>query len=134
MKKFYYDGTAKQLPPLKSNDIVRFKHNNSWKQTVGVGSHFKPRSYTIQAIDGMILRRIRCHLKKLYEQMPANILHWYDDNDESSTVTQQAVYPQTMVNMSDNLAAASPVVPPIIKKRSRYERLIRPPIRYGEDI
>ena len=26
-QKFYYDRTAKRLSPLKSNDVVRFKHN-----------------------------------------------------------------------------------------------------------
>ena len=133
-QKFYYDRTAKQLPPLKSNDVVRFKHNNSWKQAVVVGSHFTPRSYIIQTTNGTILRRNRRHLKKSYEQTPPNISHWYDDDDESSTVTQQVLCLQTMANISHNSATASPVVPPIIKKRSRYGRLIRPPVRYAEDI
>ena len=131
-QKFYYDRTAKRLPPLKSNDVIQFKHNNSWKQTVEVGSHFTLRSYAIQTTDGTILRRNRRYLKKSYEQIPPNISHWYDDNDESSTVTQQ-----TMANMSDNSAMATPVVPvvpPLIEKRSRYGRLICPPVRYSEDI
>ena len=131
-QKFYYDRTAKQLPPLKSNDVVRFKHNYSWKQAVVVGSHFTPRSYTIQTTNGTILRRNRRHLKKLCHQIPPNISHWYDDDDESSTVTQQ-----TEANMSDNSAMAKSVVPvvrPLIEKRFRYGRLIRPPVRYVEDM
>ena len=71
-------------------------------------------------------------MKKSYKQIPPNISHWYDDDDESSTVTQQ-----TVANMSDNSAMATqvvPVVPPLIEKRSRCGRLIRPPVRYGEDI
>ena len=121
-QKFYYDRTTKRLLPLKSNDVVRFKHNNSWKQAVVVGSHFTPRSYTIQTTNGT----------KSYEQIPPNISHWHDDDDESSTVTQQ-----TVANMSDNSAMATPVVPvvpPLIEKGSRFGRLIRPPVRYGEDI
>ena len=131
-QKFYYDRIAKQLLPLKSNDVVRFKHNNSWKQAVVVGSHFTPRSYTIRTTNGTILRRNRRYLKKMYEQIPPNISQWHDDDDESSTVTQQ-----TVVNMSDNSAMALPVVPvvpPLIEKRSRYGRLIRLPVRYGEDM
>ena len=36
-QKFYYDRTAKELPPLKSNDVVRFMHKDSWKQAVASG-------------------------------------------------------------------------------------------------
>ena len=111
---------------------MRFKHNKSWKQAVVVGSHFAPQSYTIQTTDGTILRRNRHHLKKSYEQIPPNISHWYDDDNEGSTVIQQ-----TVADMSDNLAMATPVVPvvpPLIEKRSRYGRLIHLPVRYGEDI
>ena len=46
------------------------------------------------------------------------------------TMMKVPITQQTVANMSDNLAIATPVVPPIIEKRFRYGRLVR----YGEDI
>ena len=62
-QKHYYDKTAKSLPELKSNDVVRYPGNKSWEPAVVVGKHASPRSYDIRTAQGTQLRRNRRHLK-----------------------------------------------------------------------
>ena len=92
-QKYYYDKTAKQLPPLKPNDVVRFKHKSYWKPAVVMGIHSSPRSYTIRTTDGTFIRRNRRHLKKTDEQRPPSESYWYEEDQDSSggTLSQQQV-------------------------------------------
>ena len=134
-QKYYYDKTAKQLPPLKPNDVVRFKHKSYWKPAVVIGIHSSPRSYTIRMTDGTVIRRNRRHLKKTDEQRSPSESYWYEEDQDSSSSTlsqqQQVVLPQTMDGMS-NTSTTVPVPPPV-ERRSRYGRIIRPPVRYGDE-
>ena len=125
-QKYYYDKDAKRLPPLKPKDVVRFIYKAFWKPAVVIDIHSAPRSYIIRTADGTILRRNRRHLRKTYEQRPADQSYWYDD-DESETVSQQTVPPCDTTTTSTAVSLASPV-----ERRSRYGRLIQPPVRYGD--
>ena len=127
-QKYYYDKDAKQLPALKPKDVVRFKYKAFWKPAVVIDTHSAPRSYIIRTADGTILRRNRCHLRKTYEQRPADQSHRYDD-DETEIIPQQTVPPHDTTTTSIAISSAPPS-----ERRSRYGRLIRPPVRYGDEM
>ena len=127
-QKYYYDKDAKQLPALKPKDVVRFKYKAFWKPAVVIDTHSAPRSYIIRTADGTILRRNRRHLRKTYEQRPADQSHWYDD-DETEIIPQQTVPPHDTTTTSIAISSAPPS-----ERRSRYGRLIRPPVRYGDEM
>ena len=71
-------------------------------------------------------------MRKTHEQKPADQSYSYDD-DISETIPQQTVAPHEMTSMSNTLTAVSSSAPPI-ERRSRYGRLIRPPVRYGDEM
>ena len=99
-----------------------------------MGIHSSPCSYTIRTTDGTVIRRNRRHSKKTDEQRPPSESYWYKEDQDSSGGTlsqqQQVVVLQTMDGMS-NTSITVPVPPPV-ERRSRYGRIIHPPVRYGD--
>jgi len=61
-----------EVPPLKLNDAVRYRHGSIWKLARVISDHTAPRSCVIQAAEGMILRQNRHHLKKKNEAVVVN--------------------------------------------------------------
>ena len=66
-QKSFYDRTAKQLPPLSSNDTVRIEEPGGWKTKATVLQEVAPRSFTVRTEEGQIFRRNRCSLLKTPE-------------------------------------------------------------------
>ena len=79
-QKYYYDRSAKSLPELKPNDVVRFPGNKSWEPAVVVSKHPSPRSYDIKTAQGTYLRRNRRHLRKTVELSPPPATGFIDDD------------------------------------------------------
>ena len=60
--------------------------------------------------------------------MPADQSHWHD-NDETEIIPQQTVPPHDTITTSIAMSSAPP-----IERRSHYRWLIRPPVRYGDEM
>ena len=124
-QKHYYDKTAKSLPELKSNDVVRYPGNKSWEPAVVVGKHASPRSYDIRTAQGTQLRRNRRHLKKTVELPPPAPTTFIDDDVETTDTDcpPPVTNPQQVVDQQDGTN----------ERRSRSGRIIRRPVRYCDD-
>ena len=123
-QKGYYDRSSKVLLPLKPKDSVRYKHGSIWKPAIVISNHTAPRSYIIQ---GMILRRNRCHLKRTNEHV--KIASSYVDDDIVGNITSE----RPVDNHSQNADSGPVPCSNVTERRSRYGRLIKPPIRYQGD-
>ena len=66
-QKFYYDRTAKTLPPLQPNEVARMHKNNIWQKVQVKNETAAPRSYIVQGENGRLYRRNRKHLMKSRE-------------------------------------------------------------------
>ena len=126
-QKSHYDRSSKVLLPLKPKDSVRYKHGSIWKPAIVISNHTAPRSYIIQTSNGMILRRNRCHLKRTNEHV--KIAPSYDDDDIDGNITSE----RPVDNHSQNADSGPVPCSNVTERRSRYGRLIKPPIRYQGD-
>ena len=124
-QKHYYDKTAKSLPELKSNDVVRYPGNKSWEPAVVVGKHASPRSYDIRTAQGTQLRRNRRHLKKTVELPPPAPTTFIDDDIETTDADcpPPVTNPQQVVDQQNGTN----------ERRSRSGRIIRRPVKYCDD-
>ena len=61
-QKHYYDMTAKPSSPLKENDSVRIRQNNTWVPARVTHPVTTPRSYIVSTPSGQEYRRNRRHL------------------------------------------------------------------------
>lgn len=61
-----YNATAKDLPVLNNNDVVRVR-KEKWDTTARVSEQVGPRSYVVQTQGGNYIRRNRRHLLKVNE-------------------------------------------------------------------
>ena len=120
-QKLQYDKSAKLLPPLQANDVVRYLNGSSWAQATVIKQHSTPRSYIIKTANGTLLRRNRKHLRKSAESEPKPVSPLEDD-EEFALVNGQSPF----VNSNDGRVNTTPVVT-ASEQRSRYGRLIRPP-------
>ena len=86
--KEFYDRGAKQLPPLKEGDSVRFRKTGDKHLAPAVvkGEHEAPRSYVIADGTGKEYHRNRRQIH-LTEEPPTTISEYL--NDESDSVTDQ---------------------------------------------
>ena len=58
-QKKHYDQTAKNLPPLQPDDVVRYQGKQSWEPAVVLNHYPASRLYNIKTADGTLLRRNR---------------------------------------------------------------------------
>ena len=125
-QKGTYDKRAKPLPRLHPNETVRYRMGKTWRQATVVSEHSSPRSYRIQTPQGTIMRRNRCHLRQVKEPFaPSDDIDDYFDDDFISSTASHAPGPD------DTPAPEEPIQ--LGERRSRYGRVIRPPIRYRDD-
>ena len=121
-QKRLYDQGAKPLASLQPND-VRYQAGKVWKPAVIISEHSSPRSYNIQTSEGTILRRNRHHLRRTKETLVpcADYDDYYDDelDIDITSGTQQPNEPLQQTELSQPC-----------ERRSRYGRVIRPPLRY----
>ena len=126
-QKHFYDRGTKPLSSLQPNEVVRYQAGRIWKPAVVINKHPNPRSYNIRTPQGSVLRRNRCHLRQTKETFTPS-----DDTDD-----YYDEYPGTDTPSGPELATNEP--PPCdesnqsAERRSRYGRLIRPPVRYPDD-
>ena len=120
-QKYYYDRSAKSLPELKPNDVVRFPGNKSWEPAVVVSKHPSPRSYDIKTAQGTYLRRNRRHLRKTVELSPPPATGFIDD--DFAGASRNSPMPQAIPQPADQCADTP-------ERRSRSGRVIRLPARY----
>ena len=103
------------------------KHGNIWKPGVVLRAHKTPRSYIIKTDDGTVLRRNRRHLRQTKE-VTTTLRNSNIDDDVGDTVVND-----TPKATSDQPSSALPLTD-ISGTRSRYGRIIRPPLRYGDQV
>ena len=86
--KEFYDRGAKQLPPLKEGDSVRFRKpgDKHLAPTVVKSEHEAPRSYVITDETGKEYRRNRRQIH-LTQESPTTLSEYL--NDDSDSVTDQ---------------------------------------------
>jgi len=124
VQKSQYDKRTKPLSELKPGDTVRYQVNRSWKPATVVSKHDSPRSYNIRTHQGTILRRNRYHLKQSKETINSHEDSYFFDDDygtSNSPDVQQPVPPPQPISSQSG------------ERRSRYGRVIRPPIKYQND-
>ena len=126
-QKYRYDKQAKPLSNLQPKDVVRYQTGRTWKPAIVISNHSSPRSYNIQTSQGTILRRNRYHLKPTKETFSP-----CDDTDDylDDEIDNNASTPDPQLS---NEAPQSNEPPQTGERRSRYGRVIRPPVRYRDD-
>ena len=84
--KEFYDRGAKQLPPLKEGDSVRFRKpgDKHLAPTVVKGEHEAPRSYVITDETGKEYRRNRRQIH-LTQEPPTTLSEYLNDDSDSVT-------------------------------------------------
>ena len=125
-QKKHYDKTAKNLPTLQPDDVVRYQGKQSWEPAVVLSHHPAPRSYNIKTADETLLRRNRRHLKKTIENPPdvtTNLDDSFTIEDSAPAVNNQMPHPEQ----------PSARVPTCNEKRTRSGRIVRPPARFCDD-
>ena len=127
-QKRYYDKKAKNLPPVKPNDTVRYQGKQTWEPAVVLNCHSAPRSYNIKTAKGRVLRRNRRHLKKTSED-PHNVTITIDDpfTTEDSPSAANQTPPVVSVEPPHSRLTS------VHEERTRSGRVIRPPTRYPDD-
>ena len=124
----YYNKQSKTLSQLKSNDVVRVKHGNQWEK---VNTHTKPCSCIIKTADG----RNRRHLRHTNEDITMVNSDYIDDGNDivnNAETSQNTTYSSPEI-MSDQQSNSVPLVT-TSETRSRYGRIIRPPLRYHDQV
>ena len=121
-QKNQYDKHTKSLPTLKSDDVVRHQTSTSWEPATIVQRHSTPRSYDLITARGNIIRRNRRHLKRTREIRPEVVVPVIDDIPESTNLFPQ---PPGLMPMLVNSLQKS--------VRTRSSRLVKPPVRYGDN-
>ena len=125
-QKKHYDKTAKNLPTLQPDDVVRYQGKQSWEPAVVLSHHPAPRSYNIKTADGTLLRRNRRHLKKTIQNPPdvtTNLDDSFTIEDSAPAVNNQMPHPEQPPAR----------VPTCNEKRTRSGRIVRPPARFCDD-
>lgn len=69
-QKLFYDRTAKQLPPLVTDDTVRIEDHDGWKTKAIVLEEVAPKSFNVLTENGQVVRRNRRSLLKTSETYP----------------------------------------------------------------
>ena len=69
-QKWYYDRSARSLPPLKPGDTVHVRRHNSWEPGIVTSIDRNPRSYWVDHGYAHNIRRNRQHLLKTGEALP----------------------------------------------------------------
>ena len=117
---------TKSLPPLKSDDVVRYQTSTSWEPAVIIQRHSTPRSYNLVTTSGRTIRRNRRHLKLTQDVTPEVTLPIYDDDVPIFTnPSQQSPRPAPTSNANTSQQTA--------EKCTRSGRLVKPPQRYGNN-
>ena len=125
-QKKHYDKTAKNLPILQPDDVVRYQGKQSWEPAVVLSHHPAPRSYNIKTADGTLLRRNRRHLKKTNEDPP----------DVSTNLDDSFIIEDSAPAVNNQMPPMEPPparVPPSTEKCTRSGRTVRPPARFRDD-
>ena len=134
-QKYYYDrANSKSLPPVQEGDVVCYRKNKMWNNSVISHVRNEPHSYVVGNEHG-VLRRNRRHLYKTNLKPPVFIKchssHCYQGNrsvQSSNVVNYQTDSP---IRGSDtrlfNFTSESPH-----RSTSRYGRPIRFPAKYRD--
>jgi len=129
----YYNRTAHELPPLQSNEEVRFKKTpkSEWEPAIVVERHDTPRSYVVKTEDGGVYRRNRKHILK----MKGNTLQQQSDDldtDVEPSCTGIAEKPEDDLNKQEDYTESTHVSeqPSLPLRVSSFGRLIKPNPRY----
>ena len=109
-------------------DSVRYRVNKVWKPATVIKRHESPRSYYIQTNHGTAIRRNRYHLKWINEAVAPT----RDSIDDECSVDTSDNQPSPQVPPPPELSQPDEPLQPD-ERRSRYGRIIRPPIRYQTD-
>ena len=123
-QKSFYDRGTRPLSSLQPNEVVRYQTGKMWKPAVVINKHPNLRSYNIQTPQGTVLRRNRRHLRPTKETFaPSDDTDDYCDDD---LVINTPSDPQ----MPTNEPPTHDEPDQLTERRSRYGRLVRPPVRY----
>ena len=127
----YFNRQSKPLNELKTNDVVRLKHGNRWKKAVVLSKHTAPRSYILKTVDGAVLRRNRRHLRHTKESFTV-VNDDYIDDDESHTCEGEISQSTENYQVTSDQSNTAMPLTNMSETRTRYGRIIRPPLRYRD--
>ena len=115
---YYYDQHVKSLPPLSSNDVVRYQNSTTWEPAVIVQKDSTPHSYHLTTTSNKSIRHNRRHLKQTLEPTP--IITPSVDDDITVSVSKSSSSPQRDTTI-------------VTERRTRSGRIIKPPLRYAKN-
>ena len=111
-QKFYYDRSAKTLPPLKLNEHVRVQIGKIWVPAMVTKIHDK-HSYSVVTKNGGIYRRNRQVLTKTKETFPE--IKEFDPNIFAEQTCEEPQKPQINIQIPPNTQTTNA---PIVTRRS----------------
>ena len=111
--------------------MVRLKHGNRWKKAVVLSKHTAPRSYILKTVDGTVLRRNRHYLRHTKESFTVMNDDYTDDEGSHTCEGESSQSTENSQVTSDQSNIAMPLTN-ISETRTRYGRIIRPPLRYRD--
>lgn len=128
-QKFQYNKSAKDLPPLYKNDVVRLRFplsSKRWNIKAKVVREVAPRSYEILTERGQVLRRNRRHLLIVKEQF-VDPKQTFAEDFLPNLLPLDKITPPVVSNSSNTPAPPTPAV-------RRTVRVSKPPSRLIESI
>jgi hypothetical protein len=155
VQKKDYDRGTRLLKPLEVGDTVRVRSGKTWEPALVTGKYDTPRSYDVTTDLGQHLRRNRSHLLATpgmpYEMNVSNPeADETDNNHHQSTddpspagqqspstnrfkenINQEHTSSQDMPNSSPVTCAPGGGGQPAGISRTRYGRIVKPPVRFG---
>ena len=125
-QKFYHDKNAKPLKELDVGDTVRLRREKEWIPAKVVEKDKHPRSYHVTTEQGTTYRRNRRDIVKTNEDPVVIKEHLNFENEMLDSEKPECQSEKVQVRISPSRI-------PVPEYRTRSGRLVKKPIRYGQN-
>ena len=125
-QKFYHDKNAKPLKELDVGDTVRLRREKEWIPAKVVEKDKHPRSYHVTTEQGTTYRRNRRDIVKTNEDPVVVKEHLNFENEMLDSEKPECQSEKVQVRISPSRI-------PVPEYRTRSGRLVKKPIRYGQN-
>ena len=131
-QKFYHDKNAKPLKELDVGDTVRLRREKEWIPAKVVEKDKHPRSYHVTTEQGTTYRRNRRDIVKTNEA-PVVVKEHLNFESEQSESNEMLDSERPECESEKVQVRISPSRIPVPEYRTRSGRLVKKPIRYGQN-